>query len=641
MSPRTDMRKAPVGRLIVLGESTAWGYSVTDKARCWANLLAAMIEEFQGSPLELINQSIGSNVLTTKCPAYEKSAKPAGLERLDQEVIALRPDLLVVSYGLNDSRGGTPVDVFRAEYQCLLDRVRARVKPLIVMVNTYYMLRYDSPGWDHADLDVTETFNEAIRDLAGHNGCIYADVFSAENGADWLIDLDRVHPNDLGHRVIANRIFEAIARNCSFLARTAPAEPNIAPFVLQYRNGPERPVVSGETVDFNYHLYSKLPTGRAASVSAQREIVPAPGGFPPLQWRRHCWRMHARAPGDNDPNLRFEAAMQDATRVANEVHFTALAALGEKLLCGLTHRGHELLLEFDPRSGSFRSLGFPSVSERHEVKLHRGLTRADDGNYYFGTASLMHTADCHSTPGGRLIRYNPAADTCDVLGRPVAETYIQSICLDEGRNRVYGNTWPARYFFDFDLEAQRTTLFYVENRPEACPCLDADGAVWNMYGFGYSTHQQLCRYDPDTRTMEWTRLELPGGVPGRAPATSDETVLWRGCIYFAASHLCRLDPRTMALEDLGTPVPGSERVPCLTIGPDGMLYGAGGRNGDYHLFRYDGDTFQDLGSIASADGEAPFVAHAVCFQAGRVYVGETDHPTRSGYLWEADSLDTP
>lgn len=238
-----DLRSEPVRRMIALGESTTWGYSVSSKDKCWVSQLGRMLEEFQGEPIEVINQGIGSNVLTPECPTYERSAKPSALERLDDDVIALEPDLLVLSYGLNDSRGGTTPEVFREAYQELFDRVRAKIDPLIVLVNTYYMheVLYDHEVWGHSDYNVTDVYNVVIEQIARGNDVILADVYAAEKGVDWIIDEDHCHPNDLGHRLIANRIFEAIVRNSTFVARTMPKETLIQQFVGEYGNGPDRP----------------------------------------------------------------------------------------------------------------------------------------------------------------------------------------------------------------------------------------------------------------------------------------------------------------------------------------------------------------------------------------------------------------
>lgn len=239
-----DMRSEPVKRVVALGESTTWGYSVSSKDRCWVNQVVAALEEFQGSKIELINQGIGSNVLTPECPSYEYSARPSALERVDREVIELEPDLLFLSYGLNDSRGGTPPEIFRTAYQELIDRIRARIDPVIVILNTYYMheaFYHDCPGWEASNYDVTEVYNLIIKQIAEANDLILADIYAAEVGVDWIIDMDHCHPNDLGHRLIANRVFEAIVRNCSFVANTMPKETLISRFSGQYGNGPDRP----------------------------------------------------------------------------------------------------------------------------------------------------------------------------------------------------------------------------------------------------------------------------------------------------------------------------------------------------------------------------------------------------------------
>lgn len=244
MPKLTDLRAEPVKRIVALGESTTWGYSVSEKGKCWVDQVTRLLEEFQGTPIELINQGIGSNVLTPECPAYPHSVGPAALERVDGDLIAYRPDMVFLSYGLNDSRGGTPVEVFRRAYQTLIDRIRAAIDPTIVILNTYYMhevLYTHCEHWEESNYDVTEVFNLVIRQLAEANGLILADIYAAEVGVDWFIDNDHCHPNDLGHRIIAHRVFEAIARHCSFVAARMPRETLIQHFNQTYGNGPDRP----------------------------------------------------------------------------------------------------------------------------------------------------------------------------------------------------------------------------------------------------------------------------------------------------------------------------------------------------------------------------------------------------------------
>ena len=246
-----DKRQEPITRIVALGESTTWGYSVSSKEKCWVNQTVQLLEKFQGTPIELINQGIGSNVITTDCPAYEHSAKPAAIERVEAELIEHNPDMVFLSYGLNDSRGGTTTETFRCAYQKLIDTIQASINPIIVLLNTYYMheICYSVANWDNSNYEVTEVYNKVIQQLAEKNNLILADIYAAEVGVDWIIDQDHCHPNDLGHCIIANRVFEAVARNCSFVACQMPKKTLIHAFSEEYGNGPDRPSTKIKTKD--------------------------------------------------------------------------------------------------------------------------------------------------------------------------------------------------------------------------------------------------------------------------------------------------------------------------------------------------------------------------------------------------------
>ena len=207
--------------LVTLGESTTAGGWASYRERAWAHQLARVINEFQRVPVQLVNVGIGANVISTRSPAYEHSGKPAALERLDPHVLRHKPDLLVVSYGLNDARGGTSIDLFASEMRTLIDRVRASIQPLIVLLGPYYMTGFDQfgPHWNKATLELFHRFSEATSKVADDKDCLFVDLLSAYGNANWLIHHDTVHANDLGHRIVANKVFEVLASNCSGLAR--------------------------------------------------------------------------------------------------------------------------------------------------------------------------------------------------------------------------------------------------------------------------------------------------------------------------------------------------------------------------------------------------------------------------------------
>lgn len=226
--------------LFTMGESTTAGGWSSCRERAWPSQLARLINEFQRVPVQLVNMGIGANVISTECPSYEKSGKPAADERLDAHILShtangspLSPDLLVISYGLNDARGGTPLDLFTRKMKEIVARVREKTQPLIVLPGPYYMNDFTLGGadWSHADLALFHTFNDAIRDVAGEIDCLFVDLLAAYREADWLVHHDGCHANDLGHRIVANRMFEELASNCSGLAfATRELEKEIPPW---------------------------------------------------------------------------------------------------------------------------------------------------------------------------------------------------------------------------------------------------------------------------------------------------------------------------------------------------------------------------------------------------------------------------
>lgn len=207
-----------IKKIVTFGDSVTFGLAATSQDKCWSSLVASMLERFKGSPIELVNQGISASILSKETPAYEYAVNPCGLERLKTDVIDEKPDLLVIAYGLNDSRGGTSPRVFRRDYQRMIDEIRSEIDPMIVVLNLYYMHEefYSYENWDQSDYEITEEFNLIIRQIAEKNSLIYADVYGAQAGVDWAVSEDHCHPNDLGHLLIANRVFEAIVRNCRF-----------------------------------------------------------------------------------------------------------------------------------------------------------------------------------------------------------------------------------------------------------------------------------------------------------------------------------------------------------------------------------------------------------------------------------------
>jgi lysophospholipase L1-like esterase len=207
---------------VALGESTTAGGTATTRELTWVSRLTELINESQLEPIQMVNSGIGANLISRESTSYEQSGKPSAMERYQKQVIDHHPDLVLISYGLNDARGGTPLAQFLKDLHHITSDVKEKTGAVIVMVNAYFMTGFDRYlPYNQANIATFMGYNCGIKRLAEECDVLYADVFAAEDMATWMIDPDGVHANNLGHRVIANRIFEVLAQNCSGLSQKA------------------------------------------------------------------------------------------------------------------------------------------------------------------------------------------------------------------------------------------------------------------------------------------------------------------------------------------------------------------------------------------------------------------------------------
>ncbi len=218
----TDLRAQPFKILLTLGESTTYGMCATSEARRWPNVLTDLISEFQGRPVRLLNKGLSANSISPRSPGYEASAKPSALERLQQDVLPHKPDLFICSYGLNDMRCGMHPEDFAEDLRAIVRAVQEHCRPVVVLTSVYHMTGWERYApFDKGSPEATRVFNLLIAQVAEEQDAVLADIHAAEGCAEWMIHPDGVHANDLGHRIIAHRIFEALAQRCSCLARTS------------------------------------------------------------------------------------------------------------------------------------------------------------------------------------------------------------------------------------------------------------------------------------------------------------------------------------------------------------------------------------------------------------------------------------
>jgi lysophospholipase L1-like esterase len=125
----------------------------------------------------------------------------------------LEPNLVTLWTGPNDVIRGEDVDDFEDELEDIFGRLRDRTDGVIVAANVPDLT--ELPRFrDDPDDDVTqeriEAFNEMIAEQAEDYDVLVVDLFGEPVEDDLVSDADGFHPNNEGHRRIAEQFLEVI-----------------------------------------------------------------------------------------------------------------------------------------------------------------------------------------------------------------------------------------------------------------------------------------------------------------------------------------------------------------------------------------------------------------------------------------------
>ncbi|MBN1292961.1 MAG: hypothetical protein JXB48_14060 [Candidatus Latescibacteria bacterium] len=236
---KKDYRSKPVKKIVVIGESNAFGMCACDPRNEWVQTVANLIRDFQDEPLTVLNNAVPANVISQNSPGYAtlpEHGKPSALDRYYRDLIAYKPDLAIIAYGLNDSRCGYPAEDFLGDLEYIVADVTNRTKALVVLTSPYWNTQYDEmlwnnletkPEWatgDYSTFAVTGrnlvfSYVTGIQKIAEKYGCLFVDLFAPTEGCLWLLHDDQCHYSDVGHRVLGQLVFNTIACNCSWIGQ--------------------------------------------------------------------------------------------------------------------------------------------------------------------------------------------------------------------------------------------------------------------------------------------------------------------------------------------------------------------------------------------------------------------------------------
>jgi lysophospholipase L1-like esterase len=190
--PRTQARlkNGEALTVVAFGDSiTAGGDASSPELIYWQRWLAGLRERYPQAKITGINGATGGDTTVQ------------GLARLEEKVLARKPDLVLVAFGMNDQNvGSVPLERFEANLGEMVERIRKETPAEVVLLSSCL----PNPNWHYTSGRMPE-YGRVTEKVASAKGCAFADVL-----ANWKAIVDRKkpedllannvnHPNDFGH----------------------------------------------------------------------------------------------------------------------------------------------------------------------------------------------------------------------------------------------------------------------------------------------------------------------------------------------------------------------------------------------------------------------------------------------------------
>ena len=208
--------------------------------------------------------------------------------------------------------------------------------------------------------------------------------------------------------------------------------------------------------------------------------------------------------------------------------FTAMYAASDgKVYIGLDYHGSGAnVAVYDPVKDSMRLLGDmwqytgeKNLGREPQSKVHTQICEGSDGKIYFATHfsawyNFAKISEPEGLPGGHWFMYDPKTDLVTDLGLGLPRNGIITMAMDQGRERLYGLTYPMGRLIYYDLKTRITTDMGVVQNWASVSRVAVTDDRGNVYGF--YDDGRLWRYDPGKDRVFNLRVRMPlrdVGVP--------------------------------------------------------------------------------------------------------------------------------
>jgi acyl-CoA thioesterase I len=177
-------------KLVAFGDSiTEGGDATKPELIFWKRWAAELERRHPNARVTAVNGATGGD------------STAHGLQRLDAKVLAEKPDLVLVAFGMNDhNKGYVAVPQFEENLKQIIARIRAATTAEVILLSAFP----PNPKWKFGSHHM-EDYAAATERVAQETRCAYADVFTnwqalaARKKPEDLLGNNINHPNDFGH----------------------------------------------------------------------------------------------------------------------------------------------------------------------------------------------------------------------------------------------------------------------------------------------------------------------------------------------------------------------------------------------------------------------------------------------------------
>lgn len=203
--------------IVCLGDSVTGVYYHTGGLRAYPEMLEiGLAKLYPQQPPKVVNAGVSGNTTQN------------GLDRLDRDVLSRKPQLVTISFGLNDLARIAPKK-YRANLVELIRRCRAaNSQVLLCTPNTVI----DTAARPRSRL---VEYCEVVRSVGREQSVPVCDQYAAgealrrRNSQAWRLTMsDEIHPNMAGHKHMAEELCRSITGQGVSLADVGPPTPALA-----------------------------------------------------------------------------------------------------------------------------------------------------------------------------------------------------------------------------------------------------------------------------------------------------------------------------------------------------------------------------------------------------------------------------